>query len=471
MRLAEMQETLEITTRAADQGALDGRNDLPNSHATSATPSATELSIRNLAQDRLDVLGKEDKAKIDEERTGITSRIPTIPFVVKRSPREFQVKAEAIVQEAGDELASVYQKKLEEEKNYRLFKVYHGLQRDAAPARSLFEAWAYITMMLALDGCLNAFFFKDIGALGLADGFLIAAVIAACNIAIGFMIGWGPLRYFGHRFKLHLLWAIPVFALLVVAVGAFNWGVAHFRDLVQVNTEGGLRDVWSTLRDKPLGLLSFPSYLMGLVGIGIAVYAAARAYTMFDSYPWYGWFYKRMKGAETDFLTRVAPVKDKIQKESEGFVSAAARDYEKFTNAAHELLADYDKIIGRIDDYHASARTIEDACNAAIRTYQFSNEQVRTSPRPAYFGTPLLLQRREDLKDKTWIARERSAMQERVDRLRELQEELERKVPEIKLELLSERGMSNRMNSIITRARDQLKAAELIEATARMIPA
>ena len=134
------------------------------------------------------------------------------------------------------------------------------------------------------------------------------------------MIGWGPLRYFGHRFKLHLLWAIPVFVILVMSIGLFNWGVAHFRDLVQVNREGGFRDLWSLLQSNPFGILNFASYLMGLVGIVIAIYSAARAYTMFDAYPWYGWHYKRMKAAETEFIDKFAPIKDKVQKASVDFL-------------------------------------------------------------------------------------------------------------------------------------------------------
>jgi hypothetical protein len=469
MRLSDLTEKYEMKTRAGDHGAFDGASNLPETQSTQI--STTELNIRNVAQDDLDDLGREQRRKIDEEHAGIMKRVPEIPFVVKRTPGEFQVDAESIVQQGADELVAVYNEKLEKENNYRLFKVYHGLRRDAAPARSLFEAWAYIALMLALDGCLNAFFFKDIGSLGLADGFIIAAMMAACNIALGFMIGWGPLRYFAHRFKLHLLWAIPVFIILVMSIGMFNWGVAHFRDLVQVNREGGFRDLWSILQNNPFGILNFASYLMGMVGIGIAIYAAARAYTMFDSYPWYGWHHKRMKAAEAEFIAKVAPIKEKVHAASVEFLGKAASDYETFNNAAHQILSDYGKIASRIDEYQANALTIEDACNSAIKTYQVHSEQVRNTPPPGYFGTRFGLRQREDLTSKTEFNLERKALQERVDQLRLAQEELEKKVPAIKLALLSEKAMNDRMDSIVRKASDKRATNRQLEDDERMIAA
>lgn len=464
MRLADLTDKYKTMTRAADQGAFDGANNFPDSSAARLTE--TELNIRNLAQGDLDEFGEEQKAKVDQELASITERASKVPFVVKRTPGELRVLAEAVVQESGHELISLYKVKLERETDYRLFKVYHNLRREAAPARSLFEAWAYVALMMVIDGTLNAFFFKDVGSLGLADGFLIAGVMAACNIALGFMIGWGPLRFFAHRFKLHLLWAIPVFLTLIMAIAAFNWGVAHYRDLVQIDNKGTFPDVWRTLWSNPFGILTFPSYLMALVGVGVAVYSAARAYTMFDAYPWYGWTYKRMKVAEADFLAEAARIKGKIQAEGEKFLAAAAKDFEIVNKAAHELIADYDKITSRIEQYEASAQTIEDACNAVLRIYRVQNVQVRDKvrfPPPAYFDERVPLRRRADMQSKDEIAIERDALQRRADQVRLSQEDLERKVPEIKLDLLSEASMNKRLESIMQKAAERHEMERVLE--------
>lgn len=467
MQQAELAEKYAIMTRAADNGALDGGNELPRSHETQR--STTELNIHNIAQGDLEELGSRQKSAIHVDQSSITKKAATIPFSIRRSPAEFQLRAEALVQEAGQELVNLYKAKLEKARNYRLFKVYHGLRRDAEPVRSLWEAWSYLLLMLMLDGSLNAYFFKDVGSLGVAEGFFIAVVMAGCNIALGFVMGWGPLRYFGHRYKLHLLWAVPVFLLLVIAIGLFNWCVANYRELAQFNSDGTLRDTLNMART--FSLLGFPSYLMGLVGIVIAIYAATRAYVMYDSYPWYGWVYKRMRDADDEFLEKFAPTKDQIQKAGEAFLEEASRDYRAWNETAHELLSACDRIASRIDEYHAQALTIDAACNAALRTYREANIQVRSTLPPTFFGTPVLLRRREDLKDSKEILLQRKGLQDRFDTLRTSYEDLENKIPAIKLALLSEASMNQRLDGIVQRGEARQAAGELLEDDERMLAA
>jgi hypothetical protein len=467
MQQAELTERYVIMTRAADNGALDGANELPHSHATQQ--STTELNIHNIAQGHLDELGAEQKGAIQVDESKITTQVAAIPFTVRRSPAEFQLRAEALIQEAGHELINLYEAKLKKERNYRLFKVYHGLRRDAEPVRSLWEAWSYLFLMLMLDGSLNAYFFKDVGTLGLAEGFFIAVVMAGCNIALGFVMGWGPLRYFGHRYKLHLLWAVPVFLALVVAIGAFNWCVANYREIAQVNSDGTLADTLN--RARTFSILGFPSYLMGLVGIVIATYAATRAYVMYDSYPWYGWVHKRMKEADDEFLEKFAPTKDKIQKAGETFLGEAREDYQAWSEAAHELLSACDRIANRIDEYHAQARIIDAGCNAALRAYREANMQVRGTPAPAYFGTPTLLRRREDLKDNREILLQRKGLQDRFDKLRRSYEDLENEIPAIKLALLSEASMNQRLDGIVQKGGARQADKEIQEENERMLAA
>ena len=99
----DLTEKYEMMTRA-------GRSTAPSMvpatcpRRTSTQISTTELNIRNVAQDDLDELGAEQRRRIDDEHAAIMTRVPEIPFVVKRSPGEFQVDAELIVQQGADEL-------------------------------------------------------------------------------------------------------------------------------------------------------------------------------------------------------------------------------------------------------------------------------------------------------------------------------------------------------------------------------
>jgi len=62
-------------------------------------------------------------------------------------------------------------------------------------------------------------------------------------------------------------------------------------------------------------------------------------------------------------------------------------------------------------------------------------------------------------------------LQERVDQLRLAQEELEKKVPAIKLALLSEKAMNDRMDSIVRKASDKRATNRQLEDDERMIAA
>ena len=110
MQQAQLTERYVIMSRAADNGALDGANELPYSDATQQ--SATELNIHNVAQGDLDALGAEQTGAIHADQSKITTTAAAIPFTVRRSPAEFQLRAEALIQEAGHELIGLYEAKL-----------------------------------------------------------------------------------------------------------------------------------------------------------------------------------------------------------------------------------------------------------------------------------------------------------------------------------------------------------------------
>lgn len=449
MRLAELTEKYELMTRAAESGAEDGASNDPPTGATQYTK--TELQIINIAQTELDTFGEEQKRAIDKEVARISKDVASVPFVVSRSESEFRIVAEGIITETGRRLRSLYENKLEADKDYRLFKNTHGLKREASPAKSNFTTVAGIATALIIDSGLNALFLKDVNEFGLAGGFFAAAMIAFCNVALGFLVGWGPTRYFAHRYKLHLLWAIPIFIILILAIGVFNWGVANYRDLLIANRPPDSTLVLKTMRENPLAILNFQSYMMAIIGIIIAIITATQAYTAFDAYPWYGWVFRRKKLAETELAEEIDKIKGAIQEESEKFLAKATETHAKDSARAHQLVADYDSIVSSMEAYGATAQIIEDACNAVLGVYRENNIKVRDvarSRQPAYFASRTKLRRRADLDDPQAIKVQRVELAQRIEKLRASQEELERRIPEIKQDLLSEKSMRERLKSL-----------------------
>ena len=135
------------------------------------------------------------------------------------------------------------------------------------------------------------------------------------------------------------------------------------------------------------------------------------------------------------------------------------------------MLAACDRIANRIDEYHARARIIDAGCNAALRTYREANIQVRSTPPPGYFGVSVILRRREDLKNNKEILLQRRGLQDRFDKLRTSYEELENQIPAIKLALLSEASMNQRLDGIVQKGEARQTAGEILEDNERMLAA
>jgi hypothetical protein len=454
IRVSELTDKYNGMTRAHDKGATDGGSNLPESGATA--PTETELNIIAIAQEDLDKICIEQKEKND----GIIAKIRTLqrslPETLRFTAEEFLTKAESKIFEVDRELVRLYRIILARQLEYRFFKSFHHLQREAAPAPSLYVAFSWLALALVGDGGLNAYFFKDVGPLGLVGGFLIAFVISLCNIALGFMIGWGPLRYFGHRFTLHLLWACPLFIFLLFSVGAFDLGVAHYRDLVVKQPDIEVTGVVDDLKRNALIIPSFQSCLMALVGIGVAVFSAVKGYTVFDRYPWYGWHYRRKEQAETDLEAEVQTIQEGIDALGEEYLAEAKRRYDASNESVQEALALFDGLDQANQEFQLTAKGINDSCNAVLRRYRDANIQVRDVdryPAPRYFVREWTLSKRADVYDETQIEADRAAIEVQDRGLRSIYETLEKTIPEAARTLLSEEQLKKRLEDVMVNAR------------------
>ena len=95
-----------------------------------------------------------------------------------------------------------------------------------------------------------------------------------------------------------------------------------------------------------------------------------------------------------------------------------------------------------------------------------NNVKVRDNvnfPAPAYFNDHVTLRRRTDVLSKQDILIERGALQSRADQLRQSQQDLERGVPDIKLDMLSENSMRKRLEDITQSATDRFVEERALE--------
>jgi hypothetical protein len=244
-----------------------------------------------------------------------------------------------------------------------------------------------------------------VGPLGLVGGFLIAFVISACNIALGFACGWGPARFFGHRHKLHLLWAAPLFLALIGATVVFNVGAAHYRDLIVHSPDIEISGVIQDLHHNVGRIPTMQACLMAIVGIGIAAFAAIKGYAMLDAYPGYGATYKRMRAAQDDLEAEIAAIRERIDGEMDEFLRGAREAYHAANQALQDVLDRYETLISSNEQYEMNVEGIESACRTALEIYRERNVRVRQTPPPKHFFERAELVRPKGLIDGDRVAK------------------------------------------------------------------
>jgi hypothetical protein len=450
LKPTDLTDKYVTSTRAADAGAIDGGNNWPPHDAK--VISKTEREITELAQADLNELAAAQKQDNDAALVRIRQLEGRLPFDLGFRAEQFLTRAETKIVEVDRQLVRLYRSVLDRERDYRRFKAMHRLDREAEPAPSLYVAIAWLSFAMVADGSLNAYFFKDVGPLGFVGGFLIAFVISACNIALGFACGWGPARYFTHRHQLHLLWAVPLFTALIGGIAGFNLGAAHYRDLIvhspDIEVSGVLDDLYRNAGRIP----SFQSCLMAIVGMGVAAFAAIKGYTILDPYPGYGAVYKRMRDAQSDLEAEIVDIKEAISQEAEGFLERAQESYAQANKAMQDVLDQYDALISSHDQFEMSAAGIDGACRNALETYREFNRRARDiqrSPPPAYFFEEWQLVRRKGILDSDKVTAARDALRARQSALKIAWEKLAQDVPAATAKILSEGDLKRRLEEIM----------------------
>lgn len=453
VRTAELIDKYEGMTRAADRGAEDGRSNLPASDEDSYSPTEAEVIQIALADFNALTAGRR-RANVEAFDKAHEHEVK-VPGNLGFAIDDFENRAEFKIQEVDRALVRLYRIVIQRDQDYRFFKKFHRLKRDAAPEIPLSLAVAQLVLAIVLDGAFNAYFFKDATLLGPVGGYLIALVVSACNVAFGFLIGWGPVRFFTHRYRLHLLWALPIFAALCLGLVAFNFGLAHYRDMLIDNPAAEPTNVIDYISKHPFGMPSFLAALMAIVGLGIGLFSAIKGFSMLDSYPWFGWFYKKRLSAELDFEDRIEEIQEVVNAAGEAYIEDARKAYNSASGTILGAERVLDELAAGNREYYDVVKAIETAVNAVLRTYREANKQVRDMdryPSPDYFEKRWEISGKLDQENQTIRVKKEGLTQLRTD-LKKVLEKLEKEIPEKARSMLSEASVKARMNRIMEEAR------------------
>ena len=279
-------------------------------------------------------------------------------------------------------------------RNENLFRANNQLARDAAYSDDWWMPGALIFAIFVGESIANAFIFREAVDLGLAGGFLLAALVGFVNVLLGFIAG-----FVGLRLVNHVNWFAKIFGFLITiglfAAGFFwNLLVAHFRDFLE--TSGG---TLTTTVFFDMHLLLSPSqwftlskveaWALFFIGLGVFLIAALKGRGGRGSFVDPYWGYRAV-----DLTHRER--EEEYREGQDEYKSAVIRAYEDArasVRAAHASDAEATAQIREIaDQAQGRAQEVRDSIGewiemgvGLLRKYRDENRKIRTAPPPAYF--------------------------------------------------------------------------------------
>lgn len=194
----------------------------------------------------------------------------------------------AATEDRRDEVVRARDEARRREDDLEEFRTVEGLRREPHyPPNRLKHVLTTVLVGLGEVG-LNALLLGSGLAGGRIEGAGLAAGIAVANIGSAFLAGLLG-RYGNHRSAWKKSFGIAVaFGALLYAF-FFNLLVAHYREAIGVSSsvaEAG-RAAWTSFRGDYLGIGDFDSWVIAIIGMACALFAAWKGYSMEDDYPGY----------------------------------------------------------------------------------------------------------------------------------------------------------------------------------------
>lgn len=458
LAIAELTDRYKTMTRALNRGAQDGNKNLPTSGEAALSP--TELQIVQLAQSDLDKLAVDKKSEYDETWESIRALQSSLPREFPYNINVFRTNAEFNVNEIERELLRAYENVLLRRQEFRYFKTINRLSREPDLPSSKFVAISWLFLVIVADGVFNAYFFKDANSNALLGGFLMAFAISAGNTLFGFAMGLLPWRYLNHRNRLHILWSFPLCVVMFAAIVLFNLAVGHYRELLLSNPDAQAVDIIDKVITSSGLLHTIQSWMLSVVGFGIAMFATYKGYTLFDPYPRYGKCYRRQEDAKNAFEKIVRTMQARINSIAKVHLEEAKKGFQQINKRLQKLSGMIDELISASQSYDVAVAAIEDACNAVLRVYRDANRQVRDEaryPAPVYFDTRCVLQKHVDVYNREALEQAKLEVSTLEKALKLEFENLTRMVPDESRALLSETGLSERLDKVKQSAKRSLQ--------------
>jgi len=411
---------VEALTRELDllgEARRLGAAGLPHAHARAlAGPEAVLVQrVEKARQDYVDWavlrLGILDQDIARQDATLALHR-------AREADREFEREAGALLGEREALLRDLRDQATARRAELAAFVARNRLEREPdypGPAgRQLLRG--LLVLMVVLEGLANAFFFAAGVESGLLGGFVYAALFAAINVALAYVLGRHGVRELSHVVPARRALGAVALAVAAAAMIAIGLGIAHVRDALTAQLPDATDAALRTLLAHPFTLSGVPSWALFVISVLFAAFALVDGLKTDDPYPGYGRLARRARLATDDHEAELEDARAALEAAKAARLAALDRELQRAQAALavlESLIADKRATGTRLAN---ALRDADNALDALLRRFRTENELHRgAAPRPAYFDKapelrPLPLPRIDTRADEAALAAQRALL-------------------------------------------------------------
>jgi hypothetical protein len=306
----------------------------------------------------------------------------------READHEFEREASALLGEREALLRDLREAAAGRRTELAAFAARHRLTRAAdypGPTGRVLLA-GVLVLMVVVEGLANAFFFAAGVESGLLGGFVYAALFAAINVVLAYVLGKYAVRELAHVAPGRKALGAGALAFAVAAMVAIGLGIAHVRDALTAQLPDATDAALRSLLAHPLTLSGIPSWGLFVISVLFAAFALVDGLKTDDPYPGYGRIARRARLAADDHEAELEDARAQLEAVKAARLAALDADLRRAQSALavlESLIADKRATGTRLAN---AVRDADNALDALLRRFRTENELHRGgTPRPAYF--------------------------------------------------------------------------------------
>jgi hypothetical protein len=376
------------------KGRTRGELEQPPSDAT--TPDFVEEEII----EHIGAAQKRANDELENHLAGFRQRLIDLDFenrfaLIDTAAQGNLSELKQELQAGIDDLHPLRKELLDYELDHARFKERNKLYRpgnNPTPRATTVKVMVIIALVLG-ELIVNGQLLSKGSELGLVGGIVEAIIFAVLNVGVALMFATVlGVRNLNHRNWFRKLFGlVAALAYLALAVG-INLGLAHYREIATAGLEAG-PEVLRRLREAPLELTDFMSWLLFGIGIMFSLIAFFDGLAFGDPYPGYRRVDKALRKAQDKYATvRRESIQElgSIRKEYEDVLREAMEDLSRQRTEHRAIVSHRNRMVALFGEHQTQ---LERASSALLRAYRDTNVAARATPPPVHFAQPYKLER------------------------------------------------------------------------------